>query len=108
MSNISIYYGHPRHLEQVLMITQIEYNSRSRRLAWVPDIVLMAWKYDNLYIDYSAHRPKYIAMPGTGWEMFSVMPTPLFRTRSASDRTGYPSACLSRTFLEKWPSGAER
>ena len=30
--------------------------------------VLLAWKYPNVYLELAAHRPKYLAEPGTGWE----------------------------------------
>ena len=36
----------------------------------MPDTVLMLWKYDNFYADTSSHRPKYLSMPDTGWDMF--------------------------------------
>ena len=36
---------------------------------WVPDLVAAAWRHPNLYIDPSGHRWKYLAAPGSGWEM---------------------------------------
>jgi len=30
--------------------------------------VLLAWKYPNVHLELAAHRPKYLAEPGTGWE----------------------------------------
>ena len=30
--------------------------------------VLLAWKYPNVYLELAAHRPKYLADLGTGWE----------------------------------------
>jgi predicted TIM-barrel fold metal-dependent hydrolase len=36
---------------------------------WVPDLVAAAWRHSNLYIDPSGHRWKYLATPGSGWEM---------------------------------------
>ncbi len=71
MSNVSMYYGHPRYLEQVLIdFPKLNIIAGHGGWPWIPDIVLMAWKYDNLYIDTSAHRPKYLATPDTGWDMF--------------------------------------
>src|SRR5438876_220596 len=35
---------------------------------WVLEAVLLAWKYPNVYLELAAHRPKYLAEPGTGWE----------------------------------------
>jgi predicted TIM-barrel fold metal-dependent hydrolase len=71
MTNISIYYGHPRYLEQVLIdFPRLKIIAGHGGWPWIPDIVLMLWKYDNLYADTSAHRPKYLSTPDTGWDMF--------------------------------------
>ena len=35
---------------------------------WVLEAVLLAWKYPNVYLELAAHRPRYLAAPGTGWE----------------------------------------
>jgi predicted TIM-barrel fold metal-dependent hydrolase len=36
---------------------------------WVPDMIGLARRHQNVYIDTAAHRPKYFATPGSGWEM---------------------------------------
>ena len=36
---------------------------------WVPELVGLARRHQNLYIDMAAHRPKYISKPGGGFEM---------------------------------------
>jgi hypothetical protein len=36
---------------------------------WVPELVGLARRHSNLYIDLAAHRPKNIAKPGSGFEM---------------------------------------
>lgn len=35
---------------------------------WVNEMVAVAWKHKNVYIEIGAQSPKYIAKPGTGWE----------------------------------------
>src|SRR5207249_3984167 len=35
---------------------------------WVLEAALLAWKYPNVYLEVAAHRPRYLATPGTGWE----------------------------------------
>jgi len=71
MTDRSMYFGHPSHLEPVLLdFPRLNIIAGHGGWPWVPDIVLMMWKYDNLYADTSAHRPKYIATPSTGWDMF--------------------------------------
>ncbi len=36
---------------------------------WVPEMVAAAWRHQNLYIDPSGHRWKYLSTPNSGWEM---------------------------------------
>ena len=36
---------------------------------WVPELVGLARRHQNIYIDTAAHRPKYIARQGSGFEM---------------------------------------
>jgi predicted TIM-barrel fold metal-dependent hydrolase len=36
---------------------------------WVPELVGLARRHRNIYIDLAAHRPKYIAKTGSGFEM---------------------------------------
>jgi predicted TIM-barrel fold metal-dependent hydrolase len=35
---------------------------------WVNEMVAVAWRNKNVYIDIASYIPKYIGMPGTGWE----------------------------------------
>jgi predicted TIM-barrel fold metal-dependent hydrolase len=37
---------------------------------WVPELIGVARRHQNVYIDLAAHRPKYIKNPGSGFEMF--------------------------------------
>ncbi|MFX0008390.1 MAG: amidohydrolase family protein [Candidatus Hermodarchaeota archaeon] len=35
---------------------------------WVNEIVAVAWRNPNIYVDIASYLPKYIGMKGTGWE----------------------------------------
>lgn len=35
---------------------------------WVNEMVAVAWRNQNVYIDIASYLPKYIGMEGTGWE----------------------------------------
>jgi len=35
---------------------------------WVSEMVAVAWRNANVYIDIASYVPKYLAMPGSGWE----------------------------------------
>jgi predicted TIM-barrel fold metal-dependent hydrolase len=39
---------------------------------WVTEMVAVAWKHPNVYIEIGAVSPKYIGTPGTGWEPLLV------------------------------------
>jgi predicted TIM-barrel fold metal-dependent hydrolase len=61
--------GHPRHLEQVAMdFPELTVIMSHGGYPWVLEAVLTAWKHPNVYLELAAHRPKYFAEPGTGWE----------------------------------------
>lgn len=36
---------------------------------WVSELVAVAWKHANVYIEIGAVAPKYIGRPGSGWEL---------------------------------------
>jgi predicted TIM-barrel fold metal-dependent hydrolase len=48
---------------------------------WVPDMVGVARRHQNVYIDTAAHRPKYLATPGSGWEMLMQFGNTLLQDR---------------------------
>ena len=65
--------GHPRHLEVVANdFPELKIIISHAGYPWVLEACLLAWKHENVYLELAAHRPKYMARPGTGWE-------PLFR-----------------------------
>jgi predicted TIM-barrel fold metal-dependent hydrolase len=61
--------GHPRHFDVVacdfpdlrLILSHAGY-------PWVLEACLLAWKHPNVYLELGAHRPKYFAAAGAGWE----------------------------------------
>jgi len=61
--------GHPRHLDLVARdFPELKIVMSHAGYPWVLEAVLLAWKYPNVYLELAAHRPKYLAEPGTGWE----------------------------------------
>jgi len=62
--------GHPRHLDQVCVdFPELTVIAGLGGWPWVPDMVALARRYPNLYIDTAAHRPRHFATHGSGWEM---------------------------------------
>ncbi len=35
---------------------------------WVQELIAVAWRNKNVYIDIASYLPKYLNMPGSGWE----------------------------------------
>jgi predicted TIM-barrel fold metal-dependent hydrolase len=61
--------GHPRHIDVVAAdFPELQIIMSHAGYPWVLEAVLLAWKYPNVYLELAAHRPKYLAQPGTGWE----------------------------------------
>jgi hypothetical protein len=48
---------------------------------WVNEMVGVAWKHRNVYIEIGAQSPKYIAKPGTGWEPLVVFGNSLLQDK---------------------------
>ena len=61
---------------------------------WVPELVGVARRHQNVYIDTSSHRPKYLAVPGSGFEMLMQFGNTLLQDRivfaSGSGDLGLP------------------
>src|SRR5256712_6005893 len=61
--------GHPRHLDPVARdFPELRIIMSHGGYPWVLEAVLAARAYVHLYLELAAHRPKYLAEPGTGWE----------------------------------------
>jgi len=48
---------------------------------WVPEMIGVARRHQNVYISTEAHRPKYLATPGSGWEMLMQFGNTLLQDR---------------------------
>jgi hypothetical protein len=48
---------------------------------WVPELVGLARRHQNIYIDLAAHRPKHISKPGSGFEMLLQFGNTLLQDR---------------------------
>ena len=63
-------FGRPIYLDDVCMkFPRLKVIAGHGGWPWVNEMVALAWRHDNLYIDISAHRPRNMAKPGSGWEM---------------------------------------
>ena len=61
--------GHPRHLDPVARdFPELRIIMSHAGYPWVLEAVLLAWKYEHVYLELAAHRPRYLAEAGTGWD----------------------------------------
>jgi predicted TIM-barrel fold metal-dependent hydrolase len=64
-------YGHPLYLDEVACdFPELTIVANHGGWPWVNEMVAVAWKRPNVYLEIGAISPKYIARPGTGWELF--------------------------------------
>lgn len=65
---------------------------------WVPELVGVARRHQNVYINTSSHRPKHLATPGSGWEMLLQFGNTLLQDQvvfaSGADDLGLPVSLL--------------
>jgi hypothetical protein len=62
--------GHPRHLDRVAVdFPELVIIAALGGWPWVSELVPLMLRHPNLYCDTAAHRPRYLARPGSGWEM---------------------------------------
>ncbi len=61
--------GHPRHIDEVAChFPDLTILMSHAGYPWVLEACLIAWKHPNVYLELGAHRPKYFAAAGAGWE----------------------------------------
>jgi predicted TIM-barrel fold metal-dependent hydrolase len=61
--------GHPRHFDVVACdFPELRLILSHAGYPWVLEACLLAWKHPHVYLELAAHRPKYFAAPGAGWE----------------------------------------
>ena len=65
----SIAYGRPIVLDEIACdFPDLTIVANHGGWPWVNELVAVAWKHANVYIEIGAVAPKYIGTPGTGWE----------------------------------------
>jgi hypothetical protein len=77
--------GRPIYLDEVAMdfpeMTIIAGWGGGGGWPWVPEMIGVARRHQNVYLNTSAHRPKYLATTGSGWEMLLQFGNTLLQDR---------------------------
>jgi predicted TIM-barrel fold metal-dependent hydrolase len=80
--NRTIDYGRPVYLDEVACdFPDLTLVANHGGWPWVTELVAVAWKHPNVYIEIGAVAPKYIGTPGTGWEPLMVYGNSLLQDR---------------------------
>jgi uncharacterized protein len=60
--------GHPRHIDRLASsFPNLKIVALHCGWPWVEDMMMVAWRHANIYLDISAHRPKHMTIPDSGW-----------------------------------------
>ena len=74
--------GHPRYIDPVARaFPHLKIIATCGGWPWVNEMVALARRHQNLYIDTCSHRPKHLATPGSGWEMLLQFANTLLQDR---------------------------
>jgi len=61
--------GYPPHLDEVMVhFPELRVCASPPGFPWVQDLIAVAWRHANVYIGVTAVRPKYLNVPGSGYE----------------------------------------
>ncbi|MGF7160989.1 hypothetical protein FHS85_002620 [Rhodoligotrophos appendicifer] len=63
-------FEHPLHIDAVACkFPDLKIIAGHGGWPWIQDMVAVAWRHPNVFVDTTAFRPKHIATPGSGWDM---------------------------------------
>jgi hypothetical protein len=108
--------GRPLYLDQVAMdFPDMKIVAECGGWPWVNEMIGVALRHRNVYISTCSHRPKYLAQPGSGWEMFMQFGNTLLQDRvvfaSGASDMGLPikqvvdefsNLPIKDSVMEKW------
>ena len=68
-SHLPIKHDHPLHLDQVACdFADLILVACHAAWPWTTEMVAVARKHPNVYLEFGGLAPKYVGSPGTGWE----------------------------------------
>ena len=86
----SLYLSHVSHLDKIACdFPELVLVANHGGWPWVTEMIAVAWKHANVYIEIGAVSPKYIGASGSGWE-------PLMRYGNSllQDRVLFATDCM--------------
>lgn len=68
-ARVPMFLEHPSHLDQVALdFPELTLIAGHGGWPWTAELVAVAWRHQNVYIDFASMRPRYVARHNTGWE----------------------------------------
>lgn len=68
-TKVSMDYGHPKYIDRLASkYPDLKIIAGHAGWPWVNEMVAVAWRHSNVYIELSAFRPKYVGKSGSGFE----------------------------------------
>ncbi|MCP5367522.1 MAG: amidohydrolase [Hyphomicrobiales bacterium] len=82
--------GRPLHISEVAAeFPDLVIVANHAGWPWVNEMVGVAWKHRNVYIEIGAQSPKYMSKPGTGWD-----PLMVFGNSVLQDKVLFATDCM--------------
>jgi predicted TIM-barrel fold metal-dependent hydrolase len=103
--NRSMNVGKPLYLDEVAHdFPELKIILNHVGWPWVTESIAVAWRHPNVFLEIGGVAPKYIAMPGTGWEPLLTYANSLLQDRILF-ATDWPVIPLRRAVNEvrEWP-----
>jgi predicted TIM-barrel fold metal-dependent hydrolase len=105
---------HPRHVDEVAgRFPRVPILCGHGGWPWVNEVVAVAWRHPNVFIDVSAFRPKHVFTAGSGWE-----PLVYYGSRTVADKVVFgstwsllglrPSVLVDEAWASPWPEAVKR
>lgn len=61
--------GHPRYIDEIAVAyPKLRILAVHCAWPWVMDMMMVAWRHPNVFVDISSHRPKHFTIQGAGWD----------------------------------------
>ncbi|MGQ9475433.1 MAG: amidohydrolase family protein [Actinomycetota bacterium] len=68
-ATLPMFVEHPSHLDQVALdFPELKIIAGHGGWPWTAELVAVAWRHPNVYIDFASMRPRYVGRHNTGWE----------------------------------------
>lgn len=96
----SMEFGRPQCLDDVMMhFPELNVCASPPGWPWVPELLAVAWRHSNVRIGLVAVRPKYLAVPNSGYEMLMQYGNTILQDQMIFG-SAYPMQPIDRSLAE--------